>query len=313
MERLLDFHKSHSEVPAEISATWLHHRFTQIHPFHDGNGRVARSLATIVFLQAGWFPLVINRDQRADYIAALEAADYNDLGPLVTLFGQNAKRAFVRALSLSEDVLRGEAVISLPRMLESLVNIYETRRRPTEEKHQRVEALADQLADEAVDLLKEVAEQIKQKFAAVISPPVARVARSRDHNAHYYTAQIVSIAKDFNYFANLVRRRSWVRLHLVDGQKTQIVFSFHYLSKVNRGVMVCTGFTYFPEIKPELHLENIDELEPEPQFGETHPICTEPFIFSYTDEVRLKGLKSDFRKWLNIAIGVGLAEWAQRL
>ena len=33
----------------EIEATWLHHRFTQIHPFQDGNGRVARALASLVF------------------------------------------------------------------------------------------------------------------------------------------------------------------------------------------------------------------------------------------------------------------------
>ena len=42
-----------------VLAVWLHHRFTQIHPFQDGNGRVARALASLVFLKAQLFPLVI--------------------------------------------------------------------------------------------------------------------------------------------------------------------------------------------------------------------------------------------------------------
>jgi hypothetical protein len=41
MERLLNLHNSHTSVSPEVSAAWLHHRFTQIHPFQDGNGRIA--------------------------------------------------------------------------------------------------------------------------------------------------------------------------------------------------------------------------------------------------------------------------------
>lgn len=306
MDRLVEFHSRHLTIPAEVNAAWLHHRFTQIHPFEDGNGRVARALATIVFLQAGWFPLVINRDQRADYIAALEAADHNDLKPLTQLFGQNAKRAFVRALSLSEDVLRGDHFVSLPRMVESLVNVYETRHHASEAAYQRVESIADQLVSVAFDTLSEVKTQISQQFKAVTTPPIVHVTTSRSHNGHYYAAQIVDIAKELNYYANLARRRNWVRLHLINGQKTHIAFSFHYLGKVNRGIMACTGFVYFPEAAGA-------DGDTEPQFGETHRICHEPFFFSYDDEKRLGDLKADFRKWLEESVSVGLAEWAQRL
>ena len=69
MDRLTTLHEEHqtAAVPPEVEAAWLHHRFTQIHPFQDGNGRIARALATLVFLRAGWFPLVITRDTRLDY------------------------------------------------------------------------------------------------------------------------------------------------------------------------------------------------------------------------------------------------------
>lgn len=90
MERLINMHLEHvkQQVPPEIEAAWLHHRFTQIHPFQDGNGRVARALASLVFIQAGWFPLVITRNVRDEYIDALEAADKGNLSNLVHLFAK---------------------------------------------------------------------------------------------------------------------------------------------------------------------------------------------------------------------------------
>ena len=43
MDRLVELHLAHHHnvIPADIQAAWLHHRFTQIHPFQDGNGRIA--------------------------------------------------------------------------------------------------------------------------------------------------------------------------------------------------------------------------------------------------------------------------------
>jgi Fic family protein len=90
MDRLITLHHQHcnQKIPPEIESAWLHHRFTQIHPFQDGNGRVARCLASLVFIQASWFPLVLTRDDRAVYIAGLEAADRGDLSNLVNLFAK---------------------------------------------------------------------------------------------------------------------------------------------------------------------------------------------------------------------------------
>jgi len=308
MEKLVQLFNRHEGVPPEIIAAWLHHRFTQIHPFQDGNGRVARALATMVFLQAGWFPLVVNRDQRNDYINALEATDNEDLAPLVNLFGQNAKRAFSRALTLSDDILQGET--ALPDVVEGVVDLYQSRRQENEKTFQQVEHVAEALLNEAEAALKNVSESLRKGFAKVSTPPTLRVTKSRPANEFYYTMQIIENAKQLGYYANVSRRRMWIRLHLFDEyseQKAQIVFSFHYLGKVNRGVMVSTGFIYFPENKPS------EEDDSEPQFGETHRICEEPFYFSYKDADSADGLTSTYHKWLNDALTVGLAEWARRL
>jgi Fic family protein len=317
MDRLVVLHQQHtnSSIPPEISAAWLHHRFTQIHPFEDGNGRVARALATIVFLQAGWFPIVINRDQRGEYIAALESADHGDPKPLVFLFGQNAKRAFARALELSEDILQGEGAIQ--DVVGGIVNVYQARRRSIERTYQRVEQISEQLAGEAIQVFEETAREMREKFSApaIERPPVFKVDRNKDTNAHYYAFQIVDVAKSLGYWANVSRRRIWTRLNIIDvftQQRAQLVFSFHYLGKTNRGVMVCTGFIYFPETKSGAFHEPDENEENEMSFIESHRICEEPFYFSYQDEGRIASLKSDFRKWLQTATSVGLAEWVQR-
>lgn len=311
MEKLVEFFNNHRDVPPEINAAWLHHRFTQIHPFQDGNGRVARALATIVFLQAGWFPLVINRDQRSEYINALEAADNGDLAHLVALFGQNAKRAFSRALTLSEDILQDEK--ALPAVVDGIVGLYQSRRQKTEKSFQRVEQLATDLVEVAENMLTDISGALQKKFSQIATPPLLRVTKSKRYNEFYYTMQIIEIADDLGYWANISRKRMWIRLHLFDQfneQKAQIVFSFHYLGKVNRGVMVSTGFIFFPERKPEIQKEE-DNIEP--QFGEIHRICKEPFYFSYKDVDSNGDLKESFRKWLNDCLRVGLAEWARRL
>ena len=104
MDRLIDMYAGYKRqrIAPEVLAAWLHHRFAQIHPFQDGNGRVARVLASLVFIQNGWFPLVITRDIRSNYISALGNADLGELDDLVRLFSGNQKRSFQRALSLSD-------------------------------------------------------------------------------------------------------------------------------------------------------------------------------------------------------------------
>ncbi len=100
MDRLVGLHGEHDQrgVPAMVEAAWLHHAFTQIHPFQDGNGRVARALASLILIKGGFFPLVVHRDDWEKYIDALEAADEGDLASLVALFASLQKRGLTKAI-----------------------------------------------------------------------------------------------------------------------------------------------------------------------------------------------------------------------
>ena len=59
--------------PAQLAAD-VHEKFVTIHPFVDGNGRTARLLMNLVFLQAGYPAIVIPSDStsRLAYYDALE-------------------------------------------------------------------------------------------------------------------------------------------------------------------------------------------------------------------------------------------------
>ncbi len=97
MDRLIGWHGEHKSVPPEIEAAWLHHRFTQIHPFADGNGRVARAIASAVMIKSGLFPVLITRDDKT-YIPVLEQADASDLSRFVQLLVTGQRRAVVDAI-----------------------------------------------------------------------------------------------------------------------------------------------------------------------------------------------------------------------
>ena len=86
LDNLIDWYQSYESIQHPLAvAVWLHHRFTQIHPFEDGNGRVVRALLTWHLVRKELLPIVITRDSRAEYISALEQADSGDLSQFVQL------------------------------------------------------------------------------------------------------------------------------------------------------------------------------------------------------------------------------------
>lgn len=63
--------------PVEFAAI-LHKKFVFIHPFKDGNGRVARLLMNTALIQDGYLPALIPPILRSEYISFLERAHEDD-------------------------------------------------------------------------------------------------------------------------------------------------------------------------------------------------------------------------------------------
>jgi Fic family protein len=67
-------------TPVELAALF-HYRYIRIHPFEDGNGRIARLLMNFILLRHGYPMIVIRSKNKKTYLEALGKADKN-VGPV---------------------------------------------------------------------------------------------------------------------------------------------------------------------------------------------------------------------------------------
>ena len=83
-----------------MSASKVHYLITKIHPFVDGNGRLARLLLNLRLMRAGFPPTILRKTERRAYYAALEKADDGDLYPITTLIANDVQTALDLYLSV---------------------------------------------------------------------------------------------------------------------------------------------------------------------------------------------------------------------
>lgn len=87
---------------AIYSAVQVHYDTVKIHPFVDGNGRLARLLMNLRLMRAGYPPTVLRKEERRGYYSALERADSDEMEPLTTLIGNDISRALDLYLEAAE-------------------------------------------------------------------------------------------------------------------------------------------------------------------------------------------------------------------
>lgn len=92
MQRLVSELRSSAFLAAHpvAQAAWAHYAFVCVHPFADGNGRVARALASAYLYRSPGVPLVVFADQRDRYLDALEIVDAGNPAPFVSFVEQRA-------------------------------------------------------------------------------------------------------------------------------------------------------------------------------------------------------------------------------
>jgi len=301
MQRLIQwYHENESLLPVEVKAAWLHHRFTQIHPFQDGNGRVARALASLAFLKEGLFPLVIRDADRQDYIGALEDADYGDLRPLIAIFTQRQKESILHALSLEQHAQQsGHA----DRIISSALEVLKDRQATARKRIGRVYDYADNLVTIAETRMKELAESLDAQLREFTPPDqnpyqaYSNSARNDSQRRHYFYNQILEVAQKFHYFANLERYRAWIRMSIKTQENFEFIVSVHGYGPSDTGIMAASALT---------------DRRVEKEDGGTEPIGVQPasvelFQFNYAEPP--ESTTDRFRDWLESALAIALGEW----
>lgn len=303
MDRLVDLSQQYEVigVAPEVLAAWLHHRFTQIHPFQDGNGRVARLLATIVFLRAHWHPLVVLRDDRPEYITALEKADAGNLEPLIKLFGDWQSRAFVMALGAShaaEQAVRPELDNVLAALRDRLTN------QVGPEQASTLDDVADKLVEVSVRVCTELAAQIEQTLRPALIALTATPGVSGPDAHQGYKSPRIALARASGFFADFTRGSRWARIMIRPGGETPgatLLVSTSALGSSQGSLAVLAGL-----------------ITDDPATGRAHTdlICEETFVATVqdlaTDESRA-ALEDNFSSWLTRCLVIGLAQWQKSL
>lgn len=94
MSQLMDRLKQNKKKLHIIElAALFHHQLVYIHPFFDGNGRVARLAMNLLLMQAGYPLVIVLKNDRKKYYRVLSQADKDDLVPFVRFIAQAVSRS----------------------------------------------------------------------------------------------------------------------------------------------------------------------------------------------------------------------------
>jgi Fic family protein len=131
-----------------LQAAYAHYAFVAIHPFADGNGRVARALASAFTYRSISMPVMIFSDLKAAYLDALQDADAGHYQSFVDFI----LNACLDTMSLVDESLKAARASSREQRWEELEKYYLTRGGYTD---QQVKDAGDRLGA----LLKESFDQ----------------------------------------------------------------------------------------------------------------------------------------------------------
>ncbi len=78
--------------PIKLAAEF-HYKFIRIHPFDDGNGRLARILMNFILMQFGYPPVIIKTEDKNNYFSVLQQADAGIFEPFVEYIATNLQHS----------------------------------------------------------------------------------------------------------------------------------------------------------------------------------------------------------------------------
>ncbi len=228
MDKLIKIYneKSNKEVKPIILAAWFHHAFTQIHPFQDGNGRIARLLTSLILIKNNLFPFTVTRYEKNEYIDSLEEADNKNPQPLINFFCDSQKKYIENILNLN---------INLSSAYTEVKDVFteKIKKWKNDYNEQRINLLKNNRI-KIFNLCKEEIENFQTDLKTKLKNIADVYTDSADPyniNKYYnYTHQIVDYAIKHDYFFNRTLPRSWIKLGIVleEDRRYQLLITIHH-------------------------------------------------------------------------------------
>ena len=299
-----------------LLAAWLHHRFEQIHPFQDGNGRVGRAILTWHLVKNEFFPIVISRDDRTEYINALEKADAGDLTPLIVLFVRLEKNTILQALDEgeTESQLAPEPQVDLiGQVVGGIVERAKRRRQSAAEQMRSVSGTALALRKTANEYLDVKSQEVRNSLevGGIFVEPMIFEGGPDNSNEHWYHNQVLNTANASQHWVNLNESRYFVRLALnptvrEDMPRLIFVISLHHTGRRLTGIMAATAFAEIEYYGEEIS-NGSTQTAGSPANSTFHNCAVNPFTFTWNDSPET--ISDRFIKWTEVCLSVALRYW----
>ena len=306
IDNLVEWHR---EQRAEglhplLIAAWLHHAFTQIHPFQDGNGRVGRALLTWHLVRESYLSVTISRDDRETYIEALEAADTGAFDTFVDFLVRLEKKTILSALKEPEPAPD-------PGSLGQIIGRIAEQVQQRQNQMRSVNEVAYFLISSAIPQLQSRVDEICQSLDATGLRVKGQVVRGGpgDRENRYWpetarsarSADLELNAQESSFFVEL-SINSYNQLVV---PRFEFVISLYHIGELLTGVMAASAFGRI--VSSFVNREN----EPKEVPGYYYTSESDPLTFTWLDHP--EAVAPRFTAWVEKQFEIALHHWSSSI
>ena len=245
MSKMFQWKRKNSHIfdsPLIIAAV-LHHWFTWIHPFSDGNGRTGRLFLNFYLSQVEYPQLIIRVEDRDRYYDSLNSADKGDIIPLVELLSDRLRGTID---IIEEEIISHKRSAALKKELDQI-------------KQNEHEKLINQKKIE-YQIWKSNLNVFKERFKGVLNLFKESLA---SHNFNLREYDIISFEKYISLLENQRITNDWFMTiavyDYISKRKVFIIFKFKHHSFAPKNTNINNSPFINPDATVMLSISKKDE------------------------------------------------------